>query len=187
MNLIGLGYRAQVGKDTVASFLGDEWQRFSFADPVRAVLKFMDPIIVRDIRLDSVLRGRNDWESAKTFPEVRRLLHALGVASRDEIHQGVWVGATMAKVDRHLKEGGKAVLTDVRFPNEVEAVAKRGGKVVLVNRPSAAVLPWTSDHALDGFEDWDYVIDNIGTLEELKAKAVDMVDAFGAVSVDADQ
>lgn len=73
------------------------------------------------------------------------------------------------------------IITDLRFPNELEAVKKRGGITIRVNRPcdicggsgyhkmSCPVSKsgeHSSETALDDAE-FDYVIDNNGTISEL--------------------
>lgn len=66
------------------------------------------------------------------------------------------------------------IITDVRFPNEAEAIRNAGGKVIRVNRITSGSLrsdknPHISECALDDYN-FDYVIDNCGTLEEYKEK-----------------
>jgi DNA-binding XRE family transcriptional regulator len=84
------------------------------------------------------------------------------------------------------------IITDTRFPNEVEAVKQRGGINIRINRKqNNYYLPLEyyeglhennmlngnietirkyfhpSETALDNYQDWDYVIDNSGSLEDL--------------------
>ena len=75
------------------------------------------------------------------------------------------------------------IITDTRFPNELKAVKDRDGITIRVNRPfldhwikkeewdleTKGVLPHESETALDNAE-FDYVIQNDGTLEELVNK-----------------
>lgn len=65
------------------------------------------------------------------------------------------------------------IITDVRFPNEVEAIKDRGGIIIRVNREDntgqGKLNPHTSETALDDYE-FDYIIDNFGTIEQLKEK-----------------
>lgn len=79
------------------------------------------------------------------------------------------------------------IITDLRFPNEYEAVKQRGGITIRVNRynstcvcvddssldcltPCSRKPQHESEVALDHVTDWDYVIDNSGTIEELVEK-----------------
>lgn len=93
-------------------------------------------------------------------------------------------------------EGGKSkqplwIITDVRFPNEVEAIKKHGGIMVRINRPSwydqeedrlmreFLKEPPRAEHpsetALDNYEGFDIVIENNGTIEELTEKVKEIL------------
>jgi dephospho-CoA kinase len=68
------------------------------------------------------------------------------------------------------------IITDCRFPNEAKAIKDRGGILIRVNRPRygnsmvALATAHESETALDGYEKWNYIIDNNGTIEELIEK-----------------
>lgn len=75
------------------------------------------------------------------------------------------------------------IITDMRFPNELKTVKDKEGITIRVNRPDVIINSFTdksfpikvyrkeheSETALDNTE-FDYVIDNSGTLEELVEK-----------------
>lgn len=80
--------------------------------------------------------------------------------------------------DYNIDASPNWIITDCRFPNEVEAVKIRGGVIVRVNRKRyvdyngqmiEAFDVHPSETALDDYT-FDYVIDNNGTLEELEKK-----------------
>lgn len=76
------------------------------------------------------------------------------------------------------------IITDVRFPNEVEAIKSRGGIIIRVNRPDFEYVSigeervklntefgiHESETALDRYNDWNYVINNDSTIENLIKK-----------------
>jgi len=62
------------------------------------------------------------------------------------------------------------VISDMRFENEFEAVKKRGGICITIQRGEIPKEEHSSEKALDGRNDWDYVINNNGSLEELVEK-----------------
>lgn len=72
------------------------------------------------------------------------------------------------------------IITDVRFPNEAQAIKDRGGILIRVNRPVSAIganklkhksiTQHPSETALDDYQDWNYIIDNNGTIEDLIEK-----------------
>lgn len=116
----------------------------------------------------------------KTTP--RLLLQLMGTeCGRDILHPNVWVNALMSNyVSFHHDhiEGGidypKWIITDMRFPNELEAVKERG-ITIRINRfdgLSAGQIgnnEHPSETALDNAT-FDYIIDNNGSLEDLVDK-----------------
>lgn len=113
----------------------------------------------------------------------RRLLQLLGTeAGRQIIHPNIWVNALFAdwKTDHPSTPYQKWIICDVRFPNEAEAIKKRGGVLVRIERPDElrfpdkkadeSVLSHASETALDNWQDWDYTITNNGTLKDLEEK-----------------
>jgi hypothetical protein len=175
--LIGLTGRARAGKDTFASGLVERgYTRVALADPLREMVEAMDPWLVTppwqhepNIRLRQALEIHGGWEGIKATnygPEARRLLQRAGVAVR-ELDPDFWVRAAMAKVERILHDGGAAVITDVRFPNEADAIEWAGGVIVRIERPG---LPTDDTHvsetALAGHP-VDFTVYNRGSAEEL--------------------
>lgn len=113
---------------------------------------------------------------------VRELLQKLGTeAMRDNLHENVWVNALFADykaiVDKPAKFGGTSIgrypswcITDMRFPNEMDAIREREGITIRVVRPGTETGTHPSETSLDSAE-FDYTIINYGTIEDL----VDMV------------
>jgi hypothetical protein len=129
---------------------------------------------------------------------VREFLQKLGTeAMRDGFHENVWVNALFADYRiipakfEDLKEGEdiltkeweypKWIITDMRFPNEMEAVIKNGGITIRVVRPSFMVDGKViakdlhpSETALDDAK-FDYEIINDGTIEDLIEKVKEIL------------
>jgi hypothetical protein len=62
----------------------------------------------------------------------REFMQFFGTDIMRKIHPNVWANACLNKIS---KEGSDlAVIADVRFPNEVEAINKAGGKVLRLER-----------------------------------------------------
>lgn len=169
-----MGYKRS-GKDSLAARLVNAhgWARYAFADPMRAMLESLDPIVTlggQRLRLSDVLAMHSGWDGAKErLPEVRRLMQALGTeAGRAILGEDVWVTTTMREVDR---TPGPVVVTDVRFPNEAQAVVDRGGVLVRVLRPTLRRDdPHPSENSVDDVGA-DYTVVNDGTLDDLQAVA----------------
>lgn len=84
------------------------------------------------------------------------------------------------------------IITDMRFPNEYDAVKKRGGITLRINRPTIYSTPigdsefnnqelkyfnHISETALDNHQ-FDYVINNDGTIEDLIKKVNEFLNQF---------
>lgn len=116
---------------------------------------------------------------------VRELLQKLGTeAMRDGLHENVWVNALFSDyvpVVKEWDEFGNDTLveypswciTDMRFPNEMEAVKQKGGITIRVVRDNGTraidTNPHPSETALDNAK-FDYEIINEGTIEDLVEK-----------------
>lgn len=110
----------------------------------------------------------------------RQILQLLGTeGTRDVIHPDIWVNALYSDY-RPLSyekdsEGRietveeKWIITDSRFPNDVRRTREMGGVLVRVNRAECEGRKneHISETALDDCDEWDYVIENNGTIEEL--------------------
>lgn len=173
--LVGLSGRAGSGKDTVADML-DGYERVSFAEPLKAIAADINPMI-GEVRLRHLL-DHFGWDEAKRHPEVRGLLQRLGSSARKHLDQGVWVRPAMQKADRLLKDGVNVVITDMRHVNEAEAVAKRGGLVVRIER-TVPHLDHETESNLDDY-DFDLTILNNGTLEDLAVEVEGLLESLSA-------
>lgn len=131
---------------------------------------------------------------------VRQLLQEVGTdAMRNIIHPNTWVNALFADytskkysvgIDKYghqtiVDKYPKWLITDLRFPNELQAVKDRGGITIRVNRLNSTNQDGhtyinkkdrthPSELALDNAE-FDYVIDNNGTIEELVIKVKEIL------------
>ena len=115
---------------------------------------------------------------------VRDFLQKLGTdAVRDGLHTNAWVNALMADYTPTQVQwsdgpiGGYKdgpipnwIITDTRFPNEAEAIRKKDGIMIRVERPG--VKPINNHPSETGLDDYtfDHVINNNGSLEDLLLK-----------------
>lgn len=136
----------------------------------------------------------------------RKLLQLLGTeCGRSIIHPNIWVNALFSDYDNNfhakkfsVRQGFEEpeypnwIITDVRFPNEAQAIKDRGGIIIRVNREidttalqkgsvllsdvikSMSVEHHPSETALDDYK-FDYVIDNNGSIEELINRVRDLI------------
>ncbi len=153
MQVIGICGQAQHGKDTFAAIARNSgWRRYAFADNVRRALWALNPLVGVDpagaeFSLRTLVENEGGtaignvgsgpgWDRAKQQPEVRRLLQQMGTeAVRDVISTEAWVMALKKQLDEEQPE--RVLITDVRFPNEAEAVRSWGGRLLRVVRLNA--------------------------------------------------
>jgi len=118
----------------------------------------------------------------------RLLLQLIGTeCGRNIIHPNIWINATFADYKpqhfrtvkcqglfvEHLTTMPNWIISDVRFPNEVKSIKDRGGVLIRIIRPlndNKIIYNHESETALDHYNDWDYVINNDGTIEDLIEK-----------------
>lgn len=176
--LVGLIGKKRVGKDTFAAVLVEEFgfARVAFADPLKEMALTIAPII--DVgneweddghlyTLADLVEGAG-WEAVKdSKPEARRFLQRLGDGVR-QFDPEFWVRTGMAATAR-LREDSTTmyrwgsevirqvgptpvVITDVRYPNEADAIREAGGTLIRIVRPGVDdgdTHP--SETALDGY------------------------------------
>lgn len=105
----------------------------------------------------------------------RELLQKLGTeAMRNGLHENVWVNALYADYTNQ-----NWIITDMRFPNEFDAVKSRGGITIRIQRfkqisenirvHHGIGVPHPSETALDD-HNFDYVIYNNGSMSDLILK-----------------
>jgi hypothetical protein len=167
--VIGLGYKAGAGKSTVADHLVKSYKftEFALADALKDTLAPLFNWKREDL---------DNQDFKKTIDEYwgltpRQALQTLGTnCVRRAFGDDFWVKRLhLTMRDKHCK---LVVIADVRFLNEAEAIKKQGGLLWHIRRPltDSAAGSHISETEMDGFEGWDEVIDNDGTLEELRAR-----------------
>lgn len=187
--IIGLSGYAGAGKDTVGAILVEDhgFTRFSFAAKLYELAEKMNPLLdvtgIMDFdasyahpeRLRTILNVYGSWEKAKReVPAVREYLQRLGNEIRNVLGLDTWVEAAFRG---ELPE--RIVVTDCRYPNEVERIGMEGGFHVRIKRLGVgAVNGHISEHALDD-SDFDYTIDNSGSIDDLKVNVARMLGYLG--------
>ena len=112
----------------------------------------------------------------------REFLQKLGTeAMREGLHTNVWVNALFAdykppKMSQYNPSNW--IITDMRFPNEMEAVVEKGGITIRVVRPGTVTGEHPSEIALDGHT-MHYEIINDGTIEYLVEKVKEILTKQG--------
>lgn len=132
----------------------------------------------------------------------RTLLQLIGTdCGRNILHPNIWINALFAdyKPSKPHRGGGKMtlqtsagtyypqaeregykypnwIITDVRFPNEIESIVEKGGIVIrVVNPRKTSTDTHYSETALDNYHDFQKVIINDGTIEDLVVKVRELL------------
>ncbi len=105
----------------------------------------------------------------------RQMLQKIGTdALRNVVHSDIWTIPMKRKIKEHINTGNRlVVITDVRFPNEAQMIKDMGGTVIRVHRDfpdEISNAKHSSELEMENYKNWDYVINNNGTLEELYKK-----------------
>lgn len=146
VKVIGIGHKARHGKDTAARAIvaasGGRARQYACADDLRAVAR--------------VEHGMTEKDPA--------LLQRLGTEHYRAKDPDVWIRSLYFRLREDRPE--IAVISDVRFPNEVAFVRDLGGQTVKVQRVNEDGSPFVdpsrsathaSEIALDGFR-WDWIV-----------------------------
>ena len=130
------------GKDTIADYLQNIYgfKRDSFAatlkDAVAAVFGWDRELLEGRTRESRIWREQVDpwWAKRLNMPNLtpRLVLQKWGTeVARKSWHDDIWIASLENKLTRAHND---IVITDVRFPNEIEAVRNAGGIVIRVVR-----------------------------------------------------
>ena len=184
------------GKDTAADYLVNfhEFRRDSFAatlkDAVAAVFGWDRELLEGRTKHAREWREQVDswWAERLKMPELtpRLALQLWGTeVCRRSFHDDIWIASLEARL-RNSRDN--IVISDCRFPNEIKAIKQAGGKVIWVQRgelPSWHIMAAKANKG-DAFAaeklkslgvhasetawvgtDFDYIVDNNGTVDEL--------------------
>ncbi len=200
LKLIGICGRKRHGKDSVGRILRNHhnYRLTAFADAVKRVAMDVYGLSWDQCYGDGPEKEADDprWNLSP-----RVIMQRIGTEVGRSIHPDTWVRHTLDNV-RHAAEGGGFVerddawmkfvtvpspvvhtawaVTDVRFPNEADAIRAAGGAVVKVVRPSLGTP--TDEHPSETSVDLvreDVLIVNDGTLDVLADRVDRAVDLFG--------
>lgn len=107
------------------------------------------------------------YTAAKKIPEVRRLLQVLGTeVGRDIIGENTWTDIAARTLTQWQADGIPAVITGIRYRNELAMIRELGGATVWIHRPGLTIpaeLAMHSSETTVGPDDCDYRVDNDGT------------------------
>ena len=190
--LIGIVGLIGSGKDTVAERLAQKhnFKRDSFAkslkDAVSSMFNWDREMLEGKTAESREWRERPDAFWSKKFNKdvtPRWVLQHFGTeVMRQNMHDSIWIDSCMARY-----KGEPTVISDTRFENEIKMIKESGGKIILVKRGQDP--DWFTSYVEGNIEpsgihsseyawaksDFDHVIKNDGTLEELYQLVDDLI------------
>jgi hypothetical protein len=180
--IIGLGHKARQGKNTAAlailnaTPLDTDVRVYAFADALR---REVNTAIRQAGSVENLIATYKEaglmpeWVVAeKPMEKQRTLLQWWGTDHRRAKNPDYWVDRLFAVIGEMAPD--VAIITDVRYPNEVAAIKAHGGFTVKVSRtspPDVVVHEHVSEAALNGYTGWDFDITaaNVRELRNLAA------------------
>lgn len=113
------------------------------------------------------------------YMSLRELLVYVGTyVLQHNINQNIFVNVVNNIIKNEIrsnKELNYVICTDVRFEHEYDYIKKKNGIVIDVTRESVIQLDNIAEHDLDDFTNYNFVIDNSGTYDELFEQVWDMI------------
>lgn len=157
--IIGLGYQARSGKDTVADYLvlKHGFIKTAFAAALKEAAECIFGLNYEQLHGSKKEEIDPYWDDTP-----RNILQKLGTEClRNGYREDVWV----MSLRRFVMERPKAnwVISDCRFPNEAQAVKEMGGFAVNIIRPhrdKIATTQHASEVSMTDYDGWDYTIQN---------------------------
>jgi hypothetical protein len=184
--LLGICGLIGSGKDTVAEHLVKHhgFKRDSFAkslkDAVSSMFNWDRKMLEGDTASSRHWREQPDafWSERFGKPITPRwVLQYFGTeVMRQGMYDAIWVDSVIGRY-----KGENTVISDTRFINEIKTIKAHGGKIMLVKRGE---LPTREEMQKQGAHqsewdwigsDFDYVIENNGTKEELFDKVAELI------------
>ena len=184
--LIGVVGLIGSGKDTVSKRLEQKhgFRRDSFAkslkDAVSAMFNWDREMLEGNGDDSRQWREQPDEFWSKKFGKTvtpRWVLQHFGTeVMRQHMHDAIWIDSCLSRYD-----GQPTVISDTRFQNELKTIKENKGQIILVKRGELPTREQMQDKGAHKSEwDWmgwnfDHVIDNDGTKEDLYKKVDDLV------------
>ena len=176
MQIIMICGKARSGKDTLADYL----------------IKGLENKKVCRIQISQYIKYYAmkyfGWDG-KDETKPRDLFNKLGTEIiRNKIDQNFHINRLLEDIEVLSYFYDTFIVSDVRFPVEIEKVKEKYNNVITIkmqrdnNELTENQKKEISETALDNYKDYDYIIDNNGTLEELENKAKDLLEKIGEVN-----
>jgi hypothetical protein len=194
------------GKDTAANFLVEDhdFKAIALADPLKRFCREVYGFSVEQLWGPSETRNIPDPRYLReSYPEPKYLtprhcLTTLGTEWGRSCYENTWIDYTLRVIDRAKEAGSNYdsriglygdqsgsrnnfVITDIRWKNEALAIRNKGGRLVRIKRflPKVKSVHTSELDLIDLPDDsFDYIINNQGSVDELRCQVSSMVSFF---------
>lgn len=159
-------------KSTVATH-GTTYVEVAFADCLKYVIALIfnidEPKLLWDQLFKETPNSLSLTDKEGHVYSYRELLQLIGTEVCRTINPDIWIKALF----NTLSDNGKYIISDVRFMNELKYCKENNAITIRINR-NVKQLNHQSETELDNCNDFDYIIDNNGTIEDLIDKVLQL-------------
>lgn len=174
---IALSGKIGSGKDTVSDMIIEmsdkNIEKTAFAKKLKQIVAILTGV---DYELTLFQEGKNS-RIERFDTTIGDMLQVIGTdVMRDNFDKDVWIKALLSSID----ENKNYIISDLRFKNEADILKKEGFVLIRVNRTDNTVSTsrnreHSSETDLDDYTQFDYVINNDGSLEDLRFKVKEIL------------
>lgn len=182
--IVGIVGKGRVGKNTLGDLLkeafkeltGEEYIFMAYADILKEQVGISFDLSNQQLYgdLKEMPDNRYTKEDGNSWTS-REIMQAYGEFHRS-IDINYWVKKVVDKIEKECYSN--VILTDIRYPNELSAINTFSGVSINITRenaPSINGATHSSETSIDNVTDYDFVVNNDGTIEELKEVAYSLV------------
>ena len=130
---------------------------------------------------DEYYSSASTWSnsSQKIWMSLRELLVYVGTyVLQQDINRKIFVNVVHNLIKEQMKTNDElefVVITDIRFGHEIDYIRAHNGITISIKRDSVEQLDNIAEHDLDHEQDWDFVIENNNTYDDLFENVYNMI------------
>lgn len=162
--LIGILGKKKSGKDTTGNYLIENYKfkRYAFADPIKKITEILFDFSEEQLNGDK----RKDAVDFRWYITPREAFQKIGTEFGQDIiyslfpklkqrlgNEIIWVKLFKQWYEKNNKSD--IVITDVRFPHEIEAIKFLGGIIVKIERDNVPLDKHISEQYIDNISEKD--------------------------------
>lgn len=180
-NLICIIGNIGVGKSTVADIIKKyDYTELTFAGPVKEIG------LILGFDHKNLYGSQEDKLELNNFWGVsgREFMQKFATnIMRDELSnhinmnmdgKTIWVRLCEKKILNLMEQNKKILVSDGRFPDEIDMIKNLGGIIIKINRKNKYDIQHQSESYIDKLKA-DFIINNDGTLEELEENIIKII------------